>query len=216
MLLITVAAIAFPFSRPPAFRWRPHISRTASPSTIRPAASTKIARSPSPSNATPIRQPRSRTVRASCSGWVEPQSRLMLRPSGAALSTTTSNPSSLEQLRRHGCRRAVRGVDRDLERAEPLRVGERQPGSARCTHRSRRCCRPGTSADPVTCQLWSWMIASTSRSSALGELLALAREHLDAVVLERIVRRGNDEPGVEPHRPGHVGDRRRRDRRRRS
>ena len=36
MLLITVATIASPLSRPSRCSWRPHISSTASPSTIRP------------------------------------------------------------------------------------------------------------------------------------------------------------------------------------
>src|SRR5262249_46658788 len=49
----------------------------------------------------------------------------------------------------------------------------------------------------------------------LGELLAAAREHLDAVVLERIVRRADHEAGVEPHRARDVGRRRRRDHARR-
>ena len=37
MLLITVATIASPFSRPSRCSWRPHISSTASPSTTLPA-----------------------------------------------------------------------------------------------------------------------------------------------------------------------------------
>ena len=53
MLLITVATMALLFSRPSALSTVAHISITASPSTTLPFASTKIARSPSPSNAMP-------------------------------------------------------------------------------------------------------------------------------------------------------------------
>ena len=127
MLLITVATMALPFSRPLAFRCRAHISSTASPSTMRPAASAKIARSPSPSNATPMRQPCSRTARDRPSGCVEPQSRLMLRPSGAPLSDEQIEAQVLEQPRRHGRRRAVRRVDRQpARRRRPLRIGKRE------------------------------------------------------------------------------------------
>jgi hypothetical protein len=44
----------------------------------------------------------------------------------------------------------------------------------------------------------------------LGEFLSLAREDLDPVVLERIVRRGDDQAGIEPHGSRDIGDRRRR------
>ena len=44
----------------------------------------------------------------------------------------------------------------------------------------------------------------------LGELLTVPREHLDAVVLKRIVGSGNDDARVEGHLARHVGDRRRR------
>ncbi len=54
MLLITVATMAFPFNRPSRCSCRAHMSSTASPLTMSPAWSTKIARSPSPSKATPI------------------------------------------------------------------------------------------------------------------------------------------------------------------
>ena len=55
------------------------------------------------------------------SGCVEPQSRLMLRPSGSQPSHVTSNPSSPNSARRHGRRRAVGAVDR---RCGPARAAE--------------------------------------------------------------------------------------------
>ena len=210
ILLMTVATMALPFSRPLAFRCRAHISSTASPSTIRPPASAKIARSPSPSNATPMRQPCSRTARDRPSGCVEPQSRLMLRPSGAPLEDEQVEAQVLEELRRNGRRRPIGRVDRDLRAGKALRIRKRE---ARVRHvlvddvgvvearRGRGGHRPiRPRHDRLDFAL-----------ERLGELLALAREHLDAVVLERIVRRRNHDPGIERHRRRHVGDGRRRD-----
>ena len=45
----------------------------------------------------------------------------------------------------------------------------------------------------------------------LGEFFTAAREHLDAVVLERIVRGADHDPRVEAHRARHIGDGGRRD-----
>ena len=71
-------------------------------------------------------------------------------------------------------------------------------------------CSTGMSAEPPTCQLRVGDDRLDVALERLGELLAAAGEHLDAVVLERIVRGGDHETGVEAHRPRDVGDRRRR------
>ena len=99
MLLITVATMALPFSRPAAFQCRAHIRSTASPSTMRPCGvdenrpvAIAIERHAHPAAKLADR------ARESCSGCVDPQSRLMFRPSGCALSTCTSNPSSRNSL----------------------------------------------------------------------------------------------------------------------
>ena len=160
------------------------------------AWSTKIARSPSPSNATPIWQPRSTTVRASCSGCVEPQWRLMLRPSGWLPMTTRLEAQAAEQLRRHRRRRAVRAIDGQLEpqRAPALRETRRADDPD-----TRRRDRPAGDR---------WRVAALRRATtigddgldlaldAFGELLAAPGEHLDAVVLERIVRGRDHDAGV--------------------
>ncbi len=104
MLLITVAATVPPRSVPRAAMRVAQMYITASPSTVRPAWSTNRARSPSPSKATPRSQRASTTVRATASRWVEPQRRLMLRPSGSHPIATTSNPRSRSSL---GARPAV-------------------------------------------------------------------------------------------------------------
>src|SRR5437899_349927 len=61
-----------------------------------------MARSPSPSNATPIRWPPWRTKAASFSGCVEPQSRLMFRPFGSFPTSETSKPRSRNSRRATG------------------------------------------------------------------------------------------------------------------
>ncbi len=66
----------------------------ASPSTSAPVWSTSRHLSPSPSKATPSASSRSRTSDISACGCVDPHSRLMLRPSGDAPMTSTSNPSA--------------------------------------------------------------------------------------------------------------------------
>ena len=178
---------------------------------MRPSASAKIARSPSPSNATPIRHRCSRTARASRSGCVEPQSRLMLRPSGDAPISSTSKPSSANS---RGATVVVAPLAASIASVAAAQTapGPAEAGAcARCTRRRRSCCRSAPRRTPGTAQ-------SVARDDRLdlalerfGELLALAREDLDAVVLERIVRRRDHDAGVERHRRRDVRDRRRRD-----
>ena len=133
-----------------------------------------------------------RRSRASRSGWVEPQSRLMLRPSGSLPMTMTSKPRLAEQLA------APRSSSRRWRSRSPMRERVRAApasGTPRAGDRDRR--RPDRRAAPAR------RLAGAARSSAvgddrldlaldrLGELLAPAGEHLDAVVLERIVRGGD-------------------------
>ena len=166
MLLITVATIASPGRRPSRFSWSAAISSTASPSTTRPRWSTNSARSPSPSNATPIRAPVSTT--RCCSGWrcVDPQSRLMLRPSGSTPSASTWKPSDRKNAGRDQRGRAVGAVEHDVRAAQRpgitqdlarvIEVGARHvvvgvrtasPGRPPSTTGRRRSTRPG--APPV-------------------------------------------------------------------
>ena len=97
-----------------------HISITASPSTTRPRSSTKIARSPSPSNATPSWQPplddRRRPAAPDASSRTR---RLMFRPSGSVADHDRRRTRAREQLaaprsswrrwrnRRRACSRAA-------------------------------------------------------------------------------------------------------------
>ena len=115
----------------------------------------------------------------------------------------------LEQPRRHRRRRAVRGVDGDPEAAEPLRLRQRQAGvrdvgvdDVSAFDRNVR----GAADAPA-------LVGDDRFDLALerfAELLAAPGEHLDAVVLERIVRGRDDQAGVVAHLAGDVGDGRRR------
>ena len=145
---------------------------------------------------------------ASRSGCVDPQCRLMLRPSGwlpmtidvAARGSRTapaprsssrrwrSRSPSVKPCERRRAPATRRAGDRDRRRRDrAVRHGAGSP--------SRRL--PGRVGDD----------RFDLALDALGELLAASREHLDAVVLERIVRRGDHDAGVVARRP-------RRDRRR--
>ena len=116
MLLITVATIALPCSRPSRCSWRAHISSTASPFDDAAARDRRRSRGRRRRRTPrPCWQPRSTTVRASRSGCVDPQCRLMLRPSGSIADDDGLEAEACEQLGRHGRRRAVGAVDGDAE-----------------------------------------------------------------------------------------------------
>ena len=86
------------------------------------------------------------------------------------------------------------------DRAQVIEIGADEIG---VRHRRRRR-RPRASHDV------SATIASTSRSTRSVNFSPLPGEHLDAVVLERIVRRGDHDAGVVAAGARQVGDRRRR------
>src|SRR5262245_7493969 len=93
-LVMTVTTTLSPASAPRSCRSMAQMAMMWSPSTSSPAASTRSTRSASPSKATPTSAPSAATLRASSSGWVEPQPALMFVPSGSAWMTSTSTPSS--------------------------------------------------------------------------------------------------------------------------
>ena len=95
---------------------------------------------------------------------VDPQPRLMLRPSGSRRSRPALEPSSRNRRRRDRGRRAVGAVDREAHAGEPRSA---QDAAARCAtyasdSRSRRPDRASPRAVPATT---SAMIASTCASS---------------------------------------------------
>src|SRR5262245_31879560 len=115
-----------------------------------------------------------------------------------------------KQPRRHGGRRAVRRVDGHLEAAEAGGIGKREP----------RVCQVGVDdVGPVDRREAGsgYLPAGVADDrldlplERLGELFTAAREDLDAVVLEGIVRCADDQPRVEAERAGDVRDGRRRD-----
>ena len=157
---------------------------------------------------TRARRPR----RPAAPGWVEPHARLMFRPSGEQPSSSTSNPELGEAGAAPGAR-SRRWRSRSRRAAAPR---SRAPGRARA--RVRRGTDP---RGPRPASGGALAVRHRPRPvghlpldlplDPLGELLARAREHLDAVVLERVVRGGDDDARVEPPFARQVGDGRRRD-----
>ena len=86
-----------PFGRPLGFPTA-MMKSNSSPSTISPFPSTMMRRSPSPSSAIPRSALCSSTASASTWGLVEPQSTLILMPSGSTPTAITSAPSSENTL----------------------------------------------------------------------------------------------------------------------
>jgi hypothetical protein len=93
-LLITVATTRLFLSSPSSLYIRAQTAITWSPVIWTPRSSTAMSRSPSPSNASPTSAPVSRTRADRSPVCCEPQSRLMLIPSGAQWMAVTSAPSS--------------------------------------------------------------------------------------------------------------------------
>ena len=135
MLLMTVATTALPFSTPCERMCRAHNSSTASPSTIRPLGidEDRAIAVAVEGNAHP--QAPSRTSAASRSGCVDPQSRLMFRPSGVVADHRDVVTELGEEARSHRGGGAIGGIE---PHPEPRRAGSgwetsvlRAPGTRR-------------------------------------------------------------------------------------
>ena len=182
-----------------------------------PVASTKIARSPSPSNATPIRQPASATARASALRMRRAAIEVDVAAVGLVADHGDVEAELAEQPRRDGRRRAVGACrSRCLNRPRRCRIGQRQRAHARGTRRPRRCVDGRRRADAGTVQRRSATIASTSRSSASVNFSPRPENTLMPLSSNGLCDAEMTTPGVEAHRARQVGDRRRRHRRRRS
>ncbi len=102
-----------------------------SPSTSCPVSSTASTRSASPSNASPTAAPRSTTRRRSASGWVEPASALMLRPSGSAWSTSTEAP---RRRRASGAKAEAAPLAQSMTTSRPSRVRPSREATTASSH----------------------------------------------------------------------------------
>ncbi len=91
---MTVATTPPPVRRPRWAQWSAMSAMIWSPSTIWPFSSQITRRSASPSRAMPMSARYSLTIFCMAAGEVEPTSSLMLKPSGATPTRTTSAPSS--------------------------------------------------------------------------------------------------------------------------
>ena len=134
----------------------------------------------------------------------------MFRPSGVSPMTVTSNPSFETALAPPSSSRRSRMSMAILKRPSRdgfgkrlqgvLDVGIDDIGVFHRRHPARRHLPAPVGDDRFHVAL-----------QRLGELLAAAGKHLDAVVFERIVRGADHDARVETHRARHVGCRRRRD-----
>ncbi len=112
---MTVATMPPPFSVPSDAQSSAITAISWSPSMTMPFSSTMSTRSASPSSAMPISARTSCTFFASASGWVEPQSRLMLMPFGSLPMVTTSAPSSQSASGGNLVGGAIGAVDRNAQ-----------------------------------------------------------------------------------------------------
>ena len=124
---------------------------TWSPSTSRPVPSTAMHRSASPSSAKPTSAPCSRTAAISDSGWVAPQSRLMLSPSGSSWMTVTRAPVArrISGPTRYAAPFAVSSTTWSPPASTaPARPGPVRRGTARAGLRRPRSARSPSAARP--------------------------------------------------------------------
>ena len=177
------------------------ISRMASPSTILPvvideqrAIAVAVER-----HAEPAPRSRPRPL-ASPSRCVDPQSRLMLRPSGVTPIASTSNPSCAKSAGASGA------VAPFAQSTTMRRSGERPGGLQDLAAGAERNaaadapCDRVRGGDPSALPEPPRRIGNQRldrRLELLGQLLAGAAEHLDAVVFVGIVRRGDHDAGIE-------------------
>ena len=122
---------------------------------------------------------------------VEPQSSLMLRPSGWSWITVTSRAGRREELVRDVARRAVGAVDHEVQGREVARAraraGARRTRARPCgsTGGESKCSRSGAGA--------ALSAASTASSVAWSSLPPPTPEDLQPVVVVGVVRRGHDD-----------------------
>ena len=163
-----------------------------SPSSASPFASTASIRSPSPSKATPRSSSFLRTSSCSARRSVAPQPTLMFVPFGFNADCDNLRPAVLERPRRDRRVRAVGAVDSD---PQPDEVG---------AEAVEHVVEVAVDRDLEVVDLPELGIARLGVEQRLDllllrvvELAPVAVEELDAVVLGRVVRRGDDDPEVE-------------------
>ena len=152
------------------------------------------------------------TAAAAASGWVEPQSLLMLKPSGRDRDRDDLGAELPQHLGRGAVGGAVGAVDDDLEAVEALALGEGGLGELHVA--AAGVVDAGGPADGA--RLGEGGRGLEQRLDLLldgvGELEAVGAEELDAVVLEGVVRGRDHHPEVGAHRARQHADRRRRHR----
>ena len=167
-------------------------ARIWSPSTTSPRSSTASMRSPSPSNATPKSSPLLVTSCCKARRSVAPQPTLMFSPSGASPIDGHLRAEVPERVRRDAGVGAVGAVDADVQAVE---VAAEAVGDVVAVAADRDLEVVDLAEVGVARRL-----AEQRLDLLLGlvrELLPVAVEQLDAVVLGRVVRGGDDGAEVE-------------------
>ena len=162
-----------------------------SPSTASPFSSTASMRSPSPSNAMPRSKPPSRTVCCSSARSVAPQPTLMFVAVGRVADRVHLGAAALERVRREPGVGAVRAVDGDPQAAQVGAEALEDVLQVRVGGDLDVLDRPLVDAGRRGEQLLDLLLGR------VGQLVPLRVEELDAVVLGRVVRGGDDDAEVE-------------------
>ena len=179
-----------------------------SPSTTRPRSSTATHRSASPSSAKPTSAPSAATIAASAAGAVAPQPRLMFTPSGSAKRTLTRAPVAA---------RISPATPQPEPFAQSTSTAQVRPGAA-CQaqpvlavalerHGCRRWPAPSRALVGPTSSSERQMSASSSSSTSSSSFEPRAVEHLEPVVLGRVVGGRDHDARAVAQGPGGVRER---------
>ncbi len=123
---MTVATTMFPGRRPAALSARPAASSTASPFTTLPADETKMARSASPSKATPKAAPCATTACLQGLQVERAAVEIDVAAVGRAADGNHLGAQPAEQLRRQAVRSAIAAIDGDLHAVQAQRGNAEQ------------------------------------------------------------------------------------------
>ena len=214
-LLITVPTTVPPASRPRACRSSAQIASVWSPSTSRPRSSAKSTRSASPSCVSPTCALRAPHRGADDLGVHRAAAEVDVAPVRLGVEHRDLGAELAQHLRRDLVGRAVGAVDDDAQPGERQLARERALGELDVA--PDRVVGAEGLADRVRGRPHVVDPPGGDEVLDLGlervrELVALAREELDAVVLVGVVRGRDHDPGVGAQAARHEGDARRRQR----
>ena len=184
---------------PRSRRSRARTPRTWSPSTTCPRASTAISRSASPSRANPTSAPRAVDRRGERGRRRRPGLDVDVHAVGLVVDDLDRRPGRREDLGPDHPARAVRAVEDDPQARRRRSPGEAEPVLAVALEQvaARRLTRPISALPTPPSSSVRQMSCSSSSSTASSSFRPGRVEHLEAVVVGRVVRRRDHDPGRE-------------------